>query len=237
MPSGIVSNKFWEMTKSVNEIRPLISSGSLSNLFSETSKHSRFFRFPTSYIDEWHREKKTKKKTKNSYLNLPQYRGICYSDILQSNFKVVLRIFLQHLSKCESWSKFPDPLPMKTGSGMNHRHRAGRDAKPSNFRQARNHSLYRWRDRQQEITNDFKVTQVGRKKDAGIQFSKFGNQSCSNQLTLQGHPEIFLLRNHLLFISHDRQYLLQQCNCFPAKLEHTDPLTHLTLTEREAHCF
>lgn len=48
MPSGIVSSKFWEMTKSVKEVRPLISSGSLSSLFSETSRQSRFFRFPIS---------------------------------------------------------------------------------------------------------------------------------------------------------------------------------------------
>lgn len=56
MPSGIVSNKFWEMTKSVNEVKPLISSGSLSSLFSETSKHSRFFRFPISYINDIEKE-------------------------------------------------------------------------------------------------------------------------------------------------------------------------------------
>lgn len=48
MPSGKTWSKFWETSKSVKEVRPLISSGRHSNLFSETSRQSRFFRFPTS---------------------------------------------------------------------------------------------------------------------------------------------------------------------------------------------
>lgn len=48
MPSGKTWRKFWETSKSVKEVRPLISSGRHSNLFSETSRQSRFFRFPTS---------------------------------------------------------------------------------------------------------------------------------------------------------------------------------------------
>lgn len=53
MPSGKTWSKFWETSKSVKEVRPLISSGRHSNLFSETSRQSRFFRFPTSCNTRW----------------------------------------------------------------------------------------------------------------------------------------------------------------------------------------
>lgn len=53
MPSGRTWIKFWETSKSVKEVRPLISSGRHSNLFSETSRQSRFFRFPTSCDTRW----------------------------------------------------------------------------------------------------------------------------------------------------------------------------------------
>lgn len=47
-------------------------------------------------------------------------------------------------------------------------------------------------------------------KEAGIQFSKFGINHLVTSLHFRVTLRFSLLRNHLLFISCDRQYLLQQ---------------------------
>jgi len=47
-PSGRYSRWFWDRMKSVSWVKPAISSGSCSSLFSDTSNWVRFFRFPSA---------------------------------------------------------------------------------------------------------------------------------------------------------------------------------------------
>lgn len=52
MPSGKASTRFWDTSRSVSESRQAISSGRCSNLFSDTSRQSRFFMLPSS-CEDW----------------------------------------------------------------------------------------------------------------------------------------------------------------------------------------
>lgn len=52
MFSGRASMRFWETSKSARDSRPPSSSGSLSILFSDTSRHSRLFILPISWSSE-----------------------------------------------------------------------------------------------------------------------------------------------------------------------------------------
>lgn len=52
IPSGIFSSKFWERSRSVRATSPLISPGSCSSLFSETSRQTRRRKLPSSCKEE-----------------------------------------------------------------------------------------------------------------------------------------------------------------------------------------
>lgn len=52
MFSGRASMRFWETSKSASDSRPPSSSGSLSILFSDTSRHNRLFMLPISWSSE-----------------------------------------------------------------------------------------------------------------------------------------------------------------------------------------
>lgn len=87
-------------------------------------------------------------------------------------------------------SKFPDPLPMQTGSCLNHTQPGGVPSRPVSGRQGVIHGT------DEEIGTERKQMTLRshhqEEKGGWNPVLQVCNQPLSNQLTLQGDPEIFL---------------------------------------------
>ena len=127
---------------------------------------------------------------------------------------------------------------MQRGRYMNYGHGVGWDAKPSDFRQARNRQLNRWRDWHWESANDFKVTQLRGK--GWKQVLQVWTPSLSNHLTLQGDLEIFSAEKSSTFYLLWQTVLVKTNSNAAAsqkKLGHTDTMAHLTSQDKRSTLF